>query len=73
MVREIGNLAKVARDVDLTESALRTWVQRAEIDEGRGPEGALTTEKREELRPLRRERARATSSRATTSCVSPGS
>jgi transposase-like protein len=55
MVREIGNLAKVARDLDLTESALRTWVQRAEIDEGRGPEGALTTEEREELRRLRRE------------------
>lgn len=55
MVREVGNLAKVARDLDLTETALRTWVQRAEIDAGRGPEGALTTEEREELRRLRRE------------------
>jgi transposase len=55
LVRESGNLAKVARDLDLTESALRNWVKQAEIDEGRGGEGALTTEEREELRRLRRE------------------
>jgi len=55
MVREVGNLAKVARDLDLTESSLRNWVKQAEIDEGRGPEGALTSEEREELRRLRRE------------------
>lgn len=55
LVREVGNLAKVARDLDLTESALRAWVKQAEIDEGKGPEGALTTEEREELRRLRRE------------------
>ena len=55
MVREVGNLAKVARDLDLTESALRSWLKQAEVDEGRGPEGALTSEEREELRRLRRE------------------
>ena len=55
MVREVGNVAKVARDLDLTENALRNWVKRTEIDEGRGPEGALTSEEREELRRLRRE------------------
>lgn len=55
MVREVGNLAKVARDLDLTESALRNWVQQAEVDAGRGPEDALTSEEREELRRLRRE------------------
>lgn len=54
MVREVGNLAKVARDLDLTESSLRNWVTQAEVDEGRGNEGALTTEEREELRMLRR-------------------
>ena len=54
MVREVGNLAKVARDLDLTETALRSWVKQAEIDQGRGPEGALTTEERDELRRLRR-------------------
>ena len=55
LVREVGNLSKVARDLDLTETALRAWVKQAEIDEGRGLEGALTTEEREELRRLRRE------------------
>ncbi len=55
MVREVGNLAKVARDLDLTETSLRNWVKQAEIDEGKGPEGALTTEELKELRRLRRE------------------
>jgi transposase len=55
MVREVGNLAKVARDLDLTESSLRNWVKQAEVDQGRGLEGALTSEEKEELRRLRRE------------------
>jgi transposase len=55
MVHEAGNLSKVARDLDLTESSLRNWVKQAEIDAGRGPEGALTSEEREELRRLRRQ------------------
>ena len=55
MVREVGNLAKVARDLELTEGSLRNWVKQADIDEGKGPGGALTTEERDELRRLRRE------------------
>lgn len=55
LVKEVGNLAKVARDLDLHEGTLRLWVKQAEIDAGEGPEGALTTEEREELRRLRRE------------------
>ena len=55
MVHEVGNLAKVARDLDLTETALRNWVKQADIDRGKGPEGALTTPELEELRRLRRE------------------
>jgi transposase len=55
MVREVGNLAKVARDLELTETSLRAWVKQAEVDDGKGPEGALTTEELEELRRLRRE------------------
>jgi transposase len=54
LVQEVGNLSKVARDLELTESSLRNWVKQAEIDAGRGPEGALTSEEREELRRLRR-------------------
>jgi len=55
MVREIGSVSKVARDLDLTESSLRNWMKQAEIDEKDGADGALTTEEREELRRLRRE------------------
>jgi len=55
MVREVANLSKGARDLDLTETSLRSWVKQAEIDEGKGPEGALTTDEQEELRRLRRE------------------
>jgi transposase len=41
--------------LDLTETALRRWVQQAEIDSGPGCEGPLTTEERAELGQLRRE------------------
>ena len=55
LVREVGSVPQVARDLDLTETALRHWVKQAEIDEGAGPDGALTTEEKEEFRRLRRE------------------
>ena len=45
----------VARELDLTETALRKWVKRAEVDAGKGPPGALTTVEREELTKLRRD------------------
>jgi len=56
LIRESGKtVGQVSRELDLTETAVREWVKRAEIDEGRGPPGALTTEEREELQRLRRE------------------
>ena len=56
LVREGGkSVGRVARDLDLTETAVREWIRRAEIDERRDPEGPLTTEERAELRRLRRE------------------
>jgi transposase-like protein len=56
LVRENGkSVGAVARDLDLTETALRSWVRQAEIDAGRGARGALTTDEREELTRLRRE------------------
>ena len=47
-------VAAVARDLDLTESALRTWVERARADRTQGKTG-LTTAEREELARLRKE------------------
>ena len=56
LVRESGrSVPTVARELDLTETALRSWVRQAGIDAGRGAPGALTTEEREELARLRRE------------------
>ncbi len=49
------SIAQVAKDLDLTETALREWVKRAEVDAGKGPPGALATAEREELLRLRRE------------------
>ena len=50
--RSIGD---VARELDLTESALRSWVKQHDVDLGKGPPEALTSEEREELRRLRKE------------------
>jgi transposase-like protein len=52
------SITQVAKDLDLTETALREWVKRADIDAGDGPEGALTTAERQELALLRRENKR---------------
>lgn len=56
LVRSSGkSVDQVARKLDLTETAVRAWVQQAAIDAGKGPKGALTTQEREELRQLRQE------------------
>jgi transposase-like protein len=52
------SIAALARELDLTETALRQWIKQAEVDAGRGPAGALTTSEREELAQLRRETKR---------------
>ncbi len=44
----------VSRELGLTETAVRRWVEQAEIDSGGGPAGALTTAEREELAQLRK-------------------
>jgi transposase len=46
---------QVARDLDLTETAVRHWVRQAQVDAGKGPAGALTTAEKEELATLRKE------------------
>jgi len=48
------SIGQVARDLGLTETALREWVKRAEVDAGNGPPEVLRTEEREELRELRK-------------------
>jgi transposase len=56
LVRDSGkSVGAIARELDLTETALREWVRQAEVDAGRGRPGALTTEEREELARQRRE------------------
>ena len=52
------SIKKVAEDLDLTETALRDWVKRADVDAGKGPTEALTTSERDELQQLRRENRR---------------
>lgn len=47
------SIRDVCRELDLTESAVRRWVEQAEIDRGR-KEG-VTSSEREELERLRRE------------------
>jgi transposase len=47
------SIGQVAKDFDLTETNVRTWVKQAAIDQGERP--GLTTEERDELTKLRRE------------------
>ena len=55
LVRKSGkSIGAVAKELDLTETAVRAWVRQAEVDGGRGPTGALTTAEREELAQLRK-------------------
>ena len=54
LIRKSGkSIGAVARELDLSETAVRRRVTQAEIDSGRGPAGALTTAEREELAQLR--------------------
>jgi transposase len=46
-------VAAIAREMDLTETAVREWVRQAEVDAGR--RDGLTTAEREELAALRKE------------------
>jgi len=48
--------SQVAGDLDVAVSVLRTWIKQAEIDERKDPSGPLTSEEREELARLRREK-----------------
>jgi len=49
------SVGQVARDFDLTETAVREWVKQAERDAGTRQDGGLTSVERRELAELRRE------------------
>jgi len=55
LVKQVGNLSRVARDLDINPNVLRKWVKQSAIDAGKGPAGALTSDERAELARLRRE------------------
>jgi transposase len=57
------SIGEVCDRLDLTETAVRAWVRRAEVDEVGGTPGALSTIEREELARLRRELKRVTQER----------
>jgi transposase len=52
------SVGQVAKDFDLTETAVRAWVKQAERDAGARHDGGLTTDERAELAQLRRENRR---------------
>jgi transposase len=55
LIRTTGKtVGQVAKELDLTETAVRQWVRQADLDAGRRSDG-LTTAERDELRRLRRE------------------
>jgi transposase len=51
------SVGQVAKDFDLTETAVREWLKQAERDAGTRTDG-LTTSEKEELAQLRRENRR---------------
>ncbi|MBN9743378.1 hypothetical protein DMP23_20110 [Amycolatopsis sp. A1MSW2902] len=51
------SVGQVAKDFDLTETAVRQWVTQAELDAGTRTDG-LTSDERNELARLRRENRR---------------
>jgi transposase len=52
------SVGQVAKDFDLTETAVREWVKQAQRDAGSRHDGGLTTAERKELTELRRENRR---------------
>ena len=55
LAAELGNISEAARQLDVCESSINRWIRQADIDEGNGKNGELTTDEKEELRRLRRE------------------
>jgi transposase len=59
LVGESGkSIGVIAGELGLGETALRRWVEQAEVNAGRGAPGKLTSSEREELAQLRRDNKR---------------
>ena len=70
LVRQPGNTAgSVARDLNLTETAVRAWAKQADLDQGRRSDG-LTSEQLSEMAQLRKELREAREEPAP-QCTSP--
>ena len=52
------SVGQVAKDFDLTETAVREWVKQAERDAGTRDDGGLSSDEKAELAALRRENRR---------------
>ena len=57
LARSGRSVEGLAREFEPSNGAIRKWVKRADLDEGRRSDG-LTTEEHEELRRLRRDNKR---------------
>jgi transposase len=55
VLEEGKSVTQVAKDLDLTPSALGHWVEQGRADQGKSKRGTLTTEEKEELGRLRKE------------------
>ena len=55
VLHEQRTIASVARALEVSPKTLSAWVRQTKVDQGHGPEGALTSDEKDELRRLRRE------------------
>jgi len=55
VINEGRSLSQVAKDLDLTLSALGKWVEQARADGGKSKRGTMTTDEKEELAQLRKD------------------
>ena len=59
LVRVTGqSIKQVARDLGISDTALRNWIKQVAVDEGSGPPEALRSDEKEELHRLRRDNRR---------------
>src|SRR3954464_14647656 len=72
LVRSGRSVRSLAREFDVTETSIHSWVRQADLDGGRRKDG-LTTEERQELTQLRRENARLREERDILKKRRPGS